>query len=1694
MARGRGSTYSLTWELNVTDPHRSGSRMVAQQRELRSELALNERQHRTTSAAATTAYRREEAAAARVERAELSLRREKLRVEEAQGRLNVATGKYGRESMQARKAALALETAHHRLSVQTDKARQSVMALEGAEQREGRTAQLVASRRRRAAAAVGRGAARGIGGAAGVAGAMASRAGYGLLGAGVAGAYGAARFGRFAAEEYQESRLTRSATKAVVKSTGGVANVSVGDVDRLSTRLSRLSAVDDEVIAKSANLLLTFKNVRNEAGAGGRVFDRTEKAALNMAAGMTAAGKSMSFSTASMQLGKALQNPEKGLTRLTRIGIEFTDQQREQVTAMMKANDVAGAQKVILGEVESQFAGQARAARTPIAMLRTNFANLAEDVGKLGAPTANRGLKAIATFVEDADRNLGRKKLSISDRLGLTVKDARKDLGPFVSEIGQALEDAHLDKRLGDGIEKALPVIADHMADAAPHAARVFIHSFTAMGPWGQLLTATWLIKKMGGFKLAGKAAAGIFAGGFSGGLGGRGGGIVGTAASATRPIPVFVTNTGFGSGGPGGTSPMVTGEGATKGSRAGRVARGAVRYALPVAIGVEAMRAIRDLSPTHRDDLTGLTVGGGTHGSGQDRTNRSIHDIANRTKSQADLTSSIRATREELRQLNAEEDRYIRQAGGAGVAPQRAGQTSDPGRKDFDERRAALQRLLATLKDAQQAPRPLTKALALTAGRVTELRTRLGGLKRGTDEYKTTAGQLRDAQRDLNAALRGGATGFTGVGDSASTAASTMDSAADRISARVDQLADKLAAHGINFTPARTARGRRRQDIVFGDLAAPGLRRGGRVPAFSTGGMVPAFVSSGEMIVEPGGRRWTVPGQPTAADNVLAHLPIGASVLTWDGQARMAAGASLGSALAFQAPHFREGGRLNAGQMASLSWRQGKVRPEGDAIALGAIGMRESRGNRRARLNNPPIEDSRGWAQVNILAHKKYAGWNLYDPAIEATAVGEIHRRYGLAPWRGPSYAQWLPAARRGFRKDGSNLTGIGGIGSSDRTRKVPLRLGRSHTRGGLLDDAFGSALDAARAGAPIGRWALLDQVGEALASVTTTRDLTVRGARGGADARTRRMAKFAGAASRRFPRYVYGGGHASFTGPYDCSGFVSAILHAGGLTSRTMTTDQLKGYGQSGAGRMITIGVRGSTGTGAHTMMKLGRSYWEAGAHGVGRRSGWSGSFPIKRHPRGYARGGVVGMPPGIRSRLRRPGAHDPRSANFVGYGLGTGGPVSFGGHSFDPRSAGPVSPRIGVAPILAAGKGQVSTELARFGSLVENAAAGQIERLRAQLARAVRRGGDAKVVSRLQAALSIVDDALGARIGRILLAVDRSRAKVERRQRASEILSRAGGIEPSSTTGLQIQMAGDRAAAQTARRNVSRLARARAKALRAGQRGQAQSIAQELADARLDVADATATRLEHRRDLRRQRAQDRADVADVGYQAAQGRFSSFEISQRVTRSTDTPDGMRARASEILATLVPGLTGQRDALTNQARVAFATGDVAGGRQALLAVQQAGNDIASAMADAAELVRDAALQSAQDLVDSAQHGETMKSLGLAKLELEQRIAGTYDAGGQQRSDFIRGEIIPALRAELTALQGQQQTAQQQGDSKLAGQIAEAIAGKQNDILQATLDATEQVAANTEPRKFGGSLGYQFGGSTITDALDDIGG
>lgn len=194
--------------------------------------------------------------------------------------------------------------------------------------------------------------------------------------------------------EAREAQKVGALTAQVIKSTGGAANVTAKQVEQLSTAISNNVGVDDELIQKGANLLLTFKNVRNEVGAGNAIFNRATQAAVNL----SAAGFG-SIESASKMLGKALNDPVKGMTALGRAGVTFSASQQKAIKAMVKSGDLLGAQKIILGEVQTQVGGAARASVTAGEKMKVAWANAKESLGTALLPAIDQLQNAITTKI-----------------------------------------------------------------------------------------------------------------------------------------------------------------------------------------------------------------------------------------------------------------------------------------------------------------------------------------------------------------------------------------------------------------------------------------------------------------------------------------------------------------------------------------------------------------------------------------------------------------------------------------------------------------------------------------------------------------------------------------------------------------------------------------------------------------------------------------------------------------------------------------------------------------------------------------------------------------------------------------------------------------------------------------------------------------------------------------------------------------------------------------------------------------------------------------------------------------------------------------------------------------------------------------------------------------------------------------------
>jgi hypothetical protein len=165
-------------------------------------------------------------------------------------------------------------------------------------------------------------------------------------------------------------------------------------------------AVDAEVIKATQAKLLTFKSLGQTADEAGGAFDRATLAAIDLAA----AGFG-SAETNAVQLGKALQDPIKGLTALGRAGVTFTAQEKENIKVLVESGKTLEAQNLILKAIETQVGGTAAATANSSVKMKLAFENIYEAVGAALLPSfdelTNVVVKDLTPVLTDLAEEIG---------------------------------------------------------------------------------------------------------------------------------------------------------------------------------------------------------------------------------------------------------------------------------------------------------------------------------------------------------------------------------------------------------------------------------------------------------------------------------------------------------------------------------------------------------------------------------------------------------------------------------------------------------------------------------------------------------------------------------------------------------------------------------------------------------------------------------------------------------------------------------------------------------------------------------------------------------------------------------------------------------------------------------------------------------------------------------------------------------------------------------------------------------------------------------------------------------------------------------------------------------------------------------------------------------------------------------------
>ncbi len=219
-------------------------------------------------------------------------------------------------------------------------------------------------------------------------------------------------FAQEAVAAYGEQEKAATNLDSVLRSTQGAVGMTSRELQDLATSLQKTTLYGDETTIQAEALMLTFRQI------GNTVFPQAIKAAQDMATVMK-----MDLNSATIMIGKALNEPIQGIGALRRVGIQLTDQQEAMIKKFMQANDVASAQAVIMQELNSEFGGAAemagKMATGSLVQLSNAFGDLKETIGGLVITALLPAIQGLQQIIEMANEAL--VKMSGINRFGLTL-------------------------------------------------------------------------------------------------------------------------------------------------------------------------------------------------------------------------------------------------------------------------------------------------------------------------------------------------------------------------------------------------------------------------------------------------------------------------------------------------------------------------------------------------------------------------------------------------------------------------------------------------------------------------------------------------------------------------------------------------------------------------------------------------------------------------------------------------------------------------------------------------------------------------------------------------------------------------------------------------------------------------------------------------------------------------------------------------------------------------------------------------------------------------------------------------------------------------------------------------------------------------------------------------------------------------
>ncbi|MCA0314219.1 MAG: hypothetical protein LCH63_10325 [Candidatus Melainabacteria bacterium] len=212
---------------------------------------------------------------------------------------------------------------------------------------------------------------------------------------------------------------------AAIRSTAGAAGVTAKEVANLSNEIKRMTGIDDDLVNSMQSVLLTFTKV------GKDVFPQATKAIVDMSVRL-----GTDLNSAAIMVGKALNDPTRGITALQKAGVSFSETQKALAKQLFETGQIAKSQAIILKELETEFGGAAAAARDTLGgallALKQNLDDLIDSFA------GTRGLREVVEYSNVVLEDMIKTMEALRD----PSSKMSKDLDRFSRTLAEGMETA----------------------------------------------------------------------------------------------------------------------------------------------------------------------------------------------------------------------------------------------------------------------------------------------------------------------------------------------------------------------------------------------------------------------------------------------------------------------------------------------------------------------------------------------------------------------------------------------------------------------------------------------------------------------------------------------------------------------------------------------------------------------------------------------------------------------------------------------------------------------------------------------------------------------------------------------------------------------------------------------------------------------------------------------------------------------------------------------------------------------------------------------------------------------------------------------------------------------------------------------------------------------------------------------------